>query len=122
MPRIRVDLRPRVRGATYHQPMVDSHDPPTTAGRRRALLIATCRTVALYAFAAWVYVAFVALFAPQTLPLQLTHLASWPRTDTFGEVSFVVSLAAFWAYSVLRPPGSSSWSPRGRRGGRRASR
>jgi hypothetical protein len=71
---------------------------------RRRLLLATCRAVALYAFAAWVYVALVALIQPQTLSLRLTHLASWPRTDTFGEVSFVVSFVAFWAYTVLRPP------------------
>jgi hypothetical protein len=71
---------------------------------RRRVLIATSRAVALYAFACWVYVALVALIQPQTLGLRLTHLASWPRTDTFGEVSFVVSFLAFWAYTFLRPP------------------
>ena len=58
--------------------------------------------VALYGFAAWVYVAGVALFLPNTLSWQLTHLAKWPRTDTFGELSFVISFLAFIAYRLSR--------------------
>ena len=53
-------------------------------------------------FAAWVYVAATALAQPQTLPLQLTHFARWPRTDTFGELSFVLSFVAFVAYRLTR--------------------
>jgi hypothetical protein len=56
--------------------------------------------IALYAFACWVYVAAVALVLPNTLPWQLTHFAHWPRTDTFGEVSFLVSFVAFIAYRL----------------------
>jgi flagellar biogenesis protein FliO len=36
------------------------------------------------------------------LPLQLTHFAKWPRTDTFGELSFVLSFVAFVAYRLTR--------------------
>jgi hypothetical protein len=39
---------------------------------------------------------------PNTLPWQLTHFASWPRTDTFGEASFVVSFMAFVIYRLTR--------------------
>jgi len=74
---------------------------------RRRLLIVTFRAIALYGFAAWVYVALVALVEPKTLSWQLTHLSRWPRTDTFGEVSFVVSFAAFWLQGVLRAGGAS---------------
>ncbi len=52
-------------------------------------------TIAVYGPAAWAYVAAVAIALPDTLPDQLTHLASW-RTDTFGEMSFVVSFVAFF--------------------------
>lgn len=69
---------------------------------RRSLILASCRAIALYAFAAWVYVALVALIEPDTLSLQLTHLTKWPRTDTFGEISFVVSFVAFWLWMMLR--------------------
>jgi hypothetical protein len=58
--------------------------------------------VAIYGFAAWVYVAAVALVDPQTLSWQLTHLASWPRTDTFGEASFVASMIGFVVYRLTR--------------------
>jgi hypothetical protein len=60
----------------------------------------TTRAIALYAFAGWAYVALVALVEPKTLPLRLTHLASWPRTDTFGVACFVVSLVAYWLYGM----------------------
>ena len=68
----------------------------------RALVPTVALALAIYGFAAWVYVAVVSLVAPQTLPMQLTHLARWPRTDTFGEVSFVVSFLAFVAYRLTR--------------------
>ena len=63
-------------------------------------------TLAIYGFAGWAYVAVVALALPNTLPWQLTHLASWPRTDTFGELSFAVSFVAFIAYRLTRDPRS----------------
>ncbi|MGO9977293.1 MAG: hypothetical protein ACLP01_31720 [Solirubrobacteraceae bacterium] len=68
--------------------------------RKRVNAIALA--IAIYSFAAWVYVAVVALVRPNTLPWQLTHLASWPRTDTFGEASFVVSFVAFTIYRLSR--------------------
>ena len=67
----------------------------------RTLSLAVC----IYAFAAWVYVAAVALVAPQTLSWRLTHLASWPRTDTFGEACFALSFVSFVAFrSLARSP------------------
>jgi hypothetical protein len=78
-------------------PTGDRYPPPI---RRITNVIAL--TVALYGFAAWAYVAAVALAQPNTLPWQLTHLAKWPRTDTFGELSFVVSCVAFVVYGLTR--------------------
>lgn len=59
-------------------------------------------TLAVYGLAAWAYVALIGVFFPQSLPWRLTHFASGPRTDTFGEVSFVVSFVAFLVYRWLR--------------------
>jgi hypothetical protein len=70
----------------------------------RRVFNAVVLAIAIYAFAGWVYVAAVALVLPNTLPWQLTHLASWPRTDTFGEISFLVSFVAFVAFRLSRPP------------------
>jgi len=34
-------------------------------------------------------------------------LASFPREDTFGEISFAVSIVSFFVYSLLRNPEGS---------------
>jgi hypothetical protein len=73
--------------------------------RSRHFLNAVALAVSLYGFAAWVYVAIVAIVLPHTLSWQLTHLATWPRTDTFGEISFAASFVAFVVYRLTRPGG-----------------
>ena len=69
-------------------------------GRRRVLLV-LLRSVALYAFAGWVYIALVALVHPKTLVIQLTHISKWPHEDTFGEICFIVSFVCFTAHAYL---------------------
>jgi hypothetical protein len=69
----------------------------------RRYVNAVALATAVYGFAAWVYVACVALILPRTLPMQLTHLLPWPRTDTSGEISFVASWVAFVVYRLTRP-------------------
>jgi hypothetical protein len=69
--------------------------------KRRIALVAT-QTLALYGFAGWVYIAIVALVEPDTLSWQLTHLAPYPREDTFGEACFVISLVSYFIYNLLR--------------------
>jgi membrane glycosyltransferase len=68
----------------------------------RRVLNAVALTIAVYAFAAWVYVAMTAITQPQTLHLPLTHLESWPRTDTFGSMSFAASLVGFLVFVLTR--------------------
>jgi hypothetical protein len=71
---------------------------------RRKIALGASRTLALYGFAGWAYIALVALVHPQTLGLQLTHFARFPHEDTFGEISFAVSVLSFFIYSLLRSP------------------
>jgi len=59
-------------------------------------------TGTIYGFAGWVYIVINSEVHMQTLHLQLTHFASWPHEDTFGEVCFVVSLICFLVYCLLR--------------------
>lgn len=68
---------------------------------RRIVLVASL-TLTLYGFAGWIYIALCALVQPDTLGLQLTHFAKFPREDTFGEVCFVVSIVSFFVYKLLR--------------------
>lgn len=69
---------------------------------KRKIALEASRTLALYGFAGWVYIALVALVHPHTLVLQLTHFTKLPHEDTFGETCFVVSLVSFFIYSMLR--------------------
>jgi hypothetical protein len=50
----------------------------------------------------WIYIAAVALAHPETLTEPLTHFAPWPREDTFGEVSFAVSLVSFFIWNLVK--------------------
>jgi hypothetical protein len=67
-----------------------------------SIALVASRTLALYGFAGWVYIALVALVHPYTLGLQLTHFTKLPHEDTFGETCFVVSLISFFVYNLLR--------------------
>jgi hypothetical protein len=69
---------------------------------KRIIALEASRTLALYGFAGWVYIVLVRLVQPQTLGLQLTHFATFPHEDTFGEICFVVSFVSFFIHSVLR--------------------
>jgi hypothetical protein len=69
---------------------------------KRKIALGATRTLALYGFAGWVYIALVALVHPATLGLQLTHFTKLPHEDTFGETCFVVSAVSFFIYSLLR--------------------
>lgn len=61
---------------------------------------AALRTVALYAFFVWVYVAAVAVIHPNDLP---TPIVFGIRHDTLGAASLAVSVAAFLT-SLLSGP------------------
>jgi hypothetical protein len=69
-------------------------------GRKTALAVS--KTLAIYGFAGWVYIAVAALTRPGTLRLQLTHFSTFPHEDTFGEICFVVSALSFFVYTLLR--------------------
>jgi len=69
---------------------------------KRRIALGASRTLALYGFAGWVYIALAALVEPNTLGLQLTHFAKFPHEDTFGEICFAVSVVSFFIYSLLR--------------------
>jgi hypothetical protein len=59
-----------------------------------------------YALLAWLYVAIVAALRPDDLSRPIVHVGGPLRLDTFGEVCFPVSVAAYLAQAVL---GSRQW-------------
>ena len=56
----------------------------------------------VFGFAGWVYIVINSEVHLQTLHLQLTHFASWPHEDTFGEICFLVSLVSFFVYNLIK--------------------
>lgn len=59
-------------------------------------------TIFVFGFAGWIYIASNAVHHPESLSWPLTHLAPWPREDTFGIVCFAVSFVALFVYMYLR--------------------
>ncbi|MBE3115498.1 MAG: hypothetical protein IMZ59_08300 [Actinobacteria bacterium] len=68
----------------------------------KKILKAASFTFFIFGLLGWLYIAAVALVHPQTLHLQLTHFAPWPREDTFGMVSFVVSFISFFIWNLVK--------------------
>ncbi len=68
----------------------------------RKIVKAASFTIFIFGLLGWLYIAAVALVHPETLPIQLTHFASWPREDTFGAVSFAVSLISFFIWNLIK--------------------
>lgn len=68
----------------------------------RRLVVAALRTVCVYLFAGWVYIALIAVIRPDSLNTPLWHQVTWLRRDTFGVIAFAVSCACYFVLQVLR--------------------
>lgn len=66
------------------------------------IIRAASLTLFVFGLLGWLYIAAVALVHPETLTIQLTHFAPWPREDTFGEISFAVSFVSFFVWNLVR--------------------
>lgn len=56
----------------------------------------------LYGFLGWFYGVFVAFTHPEWLPMSVSHLLPWIRTDTFTVLSFIVSAIGFAMWRLAR--------------------
>ncbi len=68
----------------------------------RKIVKAASFTLFIFGLLGWLYIATIALVHPETLSIQLTHFAPWPREDTFGAVSFVVSFISFFIWNLVK--------------------
>ena len=68
----------------------------------RKIVKAAFFTFFIFGLLGWLYIAAVALVHPETLSIQLTHFAPWPREDTFGVVSFAVSFISFFIWNLVK--------------------
>jgi hypothetical protein len=58
-------------------------------------------TLFVFGLLGWVYIVLNAEIHPQTLVMPLTHLLPYPREDTFGIVSFLVSMISFFVWRLI---------------------
>jgi hypothetical protein len=56
----------------------------------------------VFGFAGWVYIVINSEVHIRTLGMRLTHFASWPHEDTFGEMCFLVSIICFFVYNLIK--------------------
>jgi hypothetical protein len=54
----------------------------------------------LYGLLAWLDGVVIQFFYPQWLPLPVSHLLLWLRTDTFTILSFIVSASGFFIWQL----------------------
>ena len=59
-------------------------------------------TLFIFGLLGWLYIVLNSAVHPVTLPLPLTHFLPYPREDTFGAVSFLVSMISFFVWNLVR--------------------
>ena len=59
-------------------------------------------TLFIFGLLGWLYIVANSLVHPETLTIQLTHFAPWPREDTFGIVSFAISFIFFFIWNLVK--------------------
>jgi hypothetical protein len=59
-------------------------------------------TLFVFGFAGWLYIVMNSYVHPYTLSMQLTHFLPYPREDTSGEISFVISFISFFVWNLVR--------------------
>ena len=74
---------------------------PTTKRFIRILAL----TLFIFGLAGWIYIAVNAEVHPDTLDEPLTHFLPYPREDSFGAASFLVSFIAFFVWRWMQDDG-----------------
>ena len=59
-------------------------------------------TFSIYGFAGWLYIVLNAVVHPRTMSDPVTHLTPFLREDTFGIISFGVSLVSFLVWRLTK--------------------
>ncbi len=55
----------------------------------------------LFGLLAWLYGIIVQVTHPEWMPLSVSHLLPWIRTDTFTILMFIVSAVGFFVWRVI---------------------
>jgi hypothetical protein len=55
----------------------------------------------LFGLLAWLYGVAIQITHPEWLPISLSHLVPWLRTDTFTIIMFIVSAVGFFVWRII---------------------
>ena len=66
------------------------------------LICALSLTLFVFGLLGWLYIVLNSEIHMQTLSLPLTHFLGYPREDTFGSVSFLVSMVSFFVWNLVK--------------------
>ena len=66
------------------------------------IMKAASLTLFVFGLLGWLYIVLNSAIHPWTLEMQLTHFLPFPREDTAGEISFVVSLVSFFVWNLVK--------------------
>ena len=59
-------------------------------------------TLFIFGLLGWLYIVLSSAIHPVTLSMQLTHFLPYPREDTAGVISFLVSLVSFFIWNLIK--------------------
>jgi hypothetical protein len=59
-------------------------------------------TLSIYGLLGWLYIVLNSAVHPESLSWPLTHFLPYPREDTAGIVSFIVSFLSFFGWNITR--------------------
>jgi len=59
-------------------------------------------TLFVFGLLGWFYIVLNSAVHPSTLAMPLTHFLDYPREDTFGSLSFFVSMISFFVWNLVK--------------------
>lgn len=59
-------------------------------------------TLFIFGLLGWIYIVINSEVHIQTLSMPLTHFLPYPREDTFGSISFLVSMISFFFWNLIK--------------------
>jgi heme O synthase-like polyprenyltransferase len=66
------------------------------------ILRALSLTLFVFGLLGWIYIVVNSEVHLWTLAMPLTHFLPYPREDTSGEISFLVSMASFFVWNLVK--------------------
>jgi len=70
--------------------------------KQRKVVKSLSLTLFVFGLLGWLYIVLNSEVHMETLSMPLTHLLPFPREDTFGIISFLVSIISFFVWNLTK--------------------